>query len=356
MAKASRRKPTLASATQAAGNAPAMEIGAAMREAAEPGPAPPTGTKTPRSETIGTESDREARRRRLRLARALGAAPPPRDRRAKLHPGPRPRGTRPRARGARDHAEDGRVSEAPCKRGGSTAQRLKREHQGHEGRGTSRTRTRHGSDTAEGRSKCLSEMRDRRTGRGWPNTGSRRNGRTRQEWTRHERIADHRCIDPGQRGRGGRGARRNRVDARRGDGRGAHERTFGRREGALTKPAAGVWPKGTYIAPGPREPAARRPRPSGQSRAAMGRGRARGRPAPHRVVAQAGFRPRWKHRNAAGGTWGVLPAASESSARESARGTRALIRIEGAVAVKEGPNAAKLRIANGERRTREASK
>lgn len=40
MAKTSRRKPTLASATHAAGTAPAMDIGAAMREAAEPTPAP----------------------------------------------------------------------------------------------------------------------------------------------------------------------------------------------------------------------------------------------------------------------------------------------------------------------------
>ena len=40
MARASRPKSTLASATHAAGSAPAMDIGAAMREAAEPAPAP----------------------------------------------------------------------------------------------------------------------------------------------------------------------------------------------------------------------------------------------------------------------------------------------------------------------------
>ena len=39
MAKASRRKPTLASATHAGGSAPAMDIGAAMREAADRAPA-----------------------------------------------------------------------------------------------------------------------------------------------------------------------------------------------------------------------------------------------------------------------------------------------------------------------------
>ena len=39
MAKASRPKSTLASATHATGSAPAMDIGAAMREAAEPAPA-----------------------------------------------------------------------------------------------------------------------------------------------------------------------------------------------------------------------------------------------------------------------------------------------------------------------------
>ena len=39
MAKASRPKSTLASATHDAGSAPAMDIGAAMRDAAEPVPA-----------------------------------------------------------------------------------------------------------------------------------------------------------------------------------------------------------------------------------------------------------------------------------------------------------------------------
>ena len=43
MAKASRPKPTLASATHAAGTAAAMDIGAAMREAADPPPAPAAG-------------------------------------------------------------------------------------------------------------------------------------------------------------------------------------------------------------------------------------------------------------------------------------------------------------------------
>ena len=38
MARASKPKSTLASATHAAGNAPAMDIGAAMREAADPAP------------------------------------------------------------------------------------------------------------------------------------------------------------------------------------------------------------------------------------------------------------------------------------------------------------------------------
>ena len=40
MARASRPKSTLASATHATGSAPAMDIGAAMREAADPAPAP----------------------------------------------------------------------------------------------------------------------------------------------------------------------------------------------------------------------------------------------------------------------------------------------------------------------------
>ena len=38
MAKTSRPKPTLASATHATGSAPTMDIGSAMREAAEPAP------------------------------------------------------------------------------------------------------------------------------------------------------------------------------------------------------------------------------------------------------------------------------------------------------------------------------
>ena len=40
MARTSRAKSTLASATHAAGSAPALDIGAAMREAADPAPAP----------------------------------------------------------------------------------------------------------------------------------------------------------------------------------------------------------------------------------------------------------------------------------------------------------------------------
>ena len=50
MARASRPKSTLASATHATGSAPAMDIGAAMREAADPEPArAPDQVAEPRS-------------------------------------------------------------------------------------------------------------------------------------------------------------------------------------------------------------------------------------------------------------------------------------------------------------------
>ena len=108
MARASRPKSTLASATHAAGNAPTLDIGAAMREAAGPARAPAPDQDVKERSTAPSRTGKRgvvgyvspelwAQLRHLAIDEGTSVQ------------GPRPRGARPRPRGARDHPEDERL-------------------------------------------------------------------------------------------------------------------------------------------------------------------------------------------------------------------------------------------------------